>query len=166
MHHLLLPFCCQQEVSMARKTKIVCTLGPSCWSEQGLSDLIDAGMNVARFNFSHGEHAGHKEVLDRLRKVAAGKGNYISYALDTKGPEIRTAMIKGGGTIDLKAGQEVIVVAVGPDQYTQWEGYVEEDTGRAVIGLSYDKLCQYVKPGNTILLSDGTITIDVSGPVI
>lgn len=62
------------------------------------------------------------------------------------------------------AGQEVVVVAVGPEAYTKWEGYVEEDTGRAVIGLSYDKLCQYVKPGNTILLSDGTITIEVCVP--
>jgi len=52
------------------------------------------------------------------------------------------------------------VTAVG-SSYTSWEGYVEEDSGRAVIGLSYDKLCQYVKPGNTILLSDGTITIKV-----
>jgi pyruvate kinase len=59
------------------------------------------------------------------------------------------------------AGQEVVVVAVGPEAYTSWEGYVEEDSGRAVIGLSYDKLCQFLKPGNTILLSDGTITIQV-----
>jgi pyruvate kinase len=54
---------------MARKTKVVCTLGPSCWGEEGLSSLMDAGMNVARFNFSHGDHAGHAEVLQRLRKV-------------------------------------------------------------------------------------------------
>jgi pyruvate kinase len=56
-------------VKSARKTKIVCTLGPSCWGEEGLSSLMDAGMNVARFNFSHGDHAGHAEVLQRLRKV-------------------------------------------------------------------------------------------------
>lgn len=58
---------------MARKTKIVCTMGPACWSEEGLSDLMDAGMNVARFNFSHGEHASHKEVRQqgRSRTVAA-----------------------------------------------------------------------------------------------
>jgi pyruvate kinase len=60
---------CLQEVGMARKTKIVCTLGPSCWSEAGLGALMDAGMNVARFNFSHGDHAGHADVLQRLRKV-------------------------------------------------------------------------------------------------
>jgi pyruvate kinase len=56
-------------VKTPRKTKIVCTLGPSCWSEEGLAALIDAGMNVARFNFSHGDHAGHLEVLERVRKV-------------------------------------------------------------------------------------------------
>jgi hypothetical protein len=56
-------------VKSARKTKIVCTLGPSCWGEAGLAALMDAGMNVARFNFSHGDHAGHGEVLQRLRKV-------------------------------------------------------------------------------------------------
>jgi pyruvate kinase len=58
-------------VKTPRKTKIVCTLGPSCWSEEGLAALIDAGMNVARFNFSHGDHAGHGEVLQRLRQVRA-----------------------------------------------------------------------------------------------
>ncbi len=51
-----------QDVLLVRKTKIVCTLGPACWSEEGLGALLDAGMNIARFNFSHGDHAGHKEV--------------------------------------------------------------------------------------------------------
>ncbi|KAF6260138.1 pyruvate kinase [Scenedesmus sp. NREL 46B-D3] len=158
---LVSPAMILKEVSMARKTKVVCTLGPSCWSEEGLAALVDAGMNVARFNFSHGDHAGHAEVLQRLRKVAAAKGRLLSYALDTKGPEIRTAMLRGGRDIQLTKGQEVCVVAVGPEAYTSWEGYVEEGSGRAVIGLSYAKLCQFLKPGNTILLSDGTITIQV-----
>lgn len=56
-------------VKSPRKTKIVCTLGPACWTEEGLAELLDAGLNVARFNFSHGDHAGHLEVLQRLRKV-------------------------------------------------------------------------------------------------
>ncbi len=55
--------------SSVRKTKVVCTLGPSCWSEEGMAKLLDAGMDVARFNFSHGTHEAHQEVLDRLRKV-------------------------------------------------------------------------------------------------
>jgi pyruvate kinase len=61
----------------SRRTKIVCTLGPACWSEEGLAALMDSGMNVARFNFSHGDHAGHGQVLDRLRKVAAEKSRNI-----------------------------------------------------------------------------------------
>ena len=60
-----------------RRTKIVCTMGPACWSEEGLSTLMDAGMNVARFNFSHGSQEGHFEVLDRLRKVAGRKTRNI-----------------------------------------------------------------------------------------
>jgi len=61
----------------SRRTKIVCTMGPACWSEEGLATLMDAGMNVARFNFSHGSQEGHHEVLERLRKVAAEKSRNI-----------------------------------------------------------------------------------------
>eukprot|EP00775_Hariotina_reticulata_P004018 gene4018-4268_t len=148
-------------VQSPRKTKIICTLGPSCWSEAGLAELIDAGMNVARFNFSHGDHKGHLEVLQRLRKVIEEKkADHVACLLDTKGPEIRTAMLKDGKNLELKADQEVEVVAVGAD-YVTWEGYLDEATGRAVIGLSYDKLCRDVKAGGRILLADGSITIKV-----
>ena len=61
-----------------RRTKIVCTVGPACWSEENMAKLMDAGMNVARFNFSHGDHEGHGAVLDRLRKVAAEKSRNIA----------------------------------------------------------------------------------------
>eukprot|EP00242_Pyramimonas_sp_CCMP2087_P010845 CAMPEP_0198199360 /NCGR_PEP_ID=MMETSP1445-20131203/2670_1 /TAXON_ID=36898 /ORGANISM="Pyramimonas sp., Strain CCMP2087" /LENGTH=316 /DNA_ID=CAMNT_0043869187 /DNA_START=121 /DNA_END=1068 /DNA_ORIENTATION=+ len=74
-----------------RKTKIVCTLGPKCWSEEGLGQLLDAGMNIARFNFSHGDHADHQAVLDRLKGVIKVKNKHTALLLDTKGPEIRTA---------------------------------------------------------------------------
>lgn len=60
-----------------RRTKIVATMGPASWSEDGLSTLLDAGLNVARFNFSHGDHAGHGVVLDRLRRVAKEKSRNI-----------------------------------------------------------------------------------------
>jgi pyruvate kinase len=63
-----------------RKTKVVCTLGPSCWSEEGLGALIDAGMNVARFNFSHGDHEGHLEVLERLRKVRVCLWHWLAWS--------------------------------------------------------------------------------------
>ena len=147
-------------VRTPRKTKIVCTLGPACWSEEGLAALMDAGMNVARFNFSHGDHAGHKAVLDRVRAVAAAKGKHVATMLDTKGPEIRTAMLRGGANIDIVQGQEVKVVAVGAD-YATFEGFKDAATGETVIGLSYAKLCQHVKPGGRILLADGSLTLEV-----
>ena len=58
-----------QKIRSHRETKIVCTLGPACWSEEGIEKLLDAGLNIARFNFSHGDHAGHQAVLDRFRTV-------------------------------------------------------------------------------------------------
>jgi hypothetical protein len=61
-----------------RRTKIVCTIGPASWSEENLGKLMDAGMNVARFNFSHGDHEGHGAVLERLRKVASEKSRNIA----------------------------------------------------------------------------------------
>merc|ERR1719454_824255 len=73
-----------------RHTKIICTLGPACWSVETLESLIDAGMSVARFNFSHGDHEGHKACLDRLREAAANKSAHVGVLLDTKGPEIRS----------------------------------------------------------------------------
>ncbi|PNG99389.1 Pyruvate kinase, cytosolic isozyme, partial [Tetrabaena socialis] len=145
-----------------RKTKVVCTLGPACWSEEGLAALLDAGMDVARFNFSHGTHAAHQEVLDRLHKVlkARGTSRRTAFLLDTKGPEVRTAMLRGGKDITLEAGQEVTVVAVG-DDYDTYEGFKDEATGETKIGLSYAKLCQSVVPGSRILIADGTLSIEV-----
>jgi pyruvate kinase len=69
---------------VARKTKIVCTLGPSCWSEEGLAELIDAGCNVMRFNFSHGSHEAHQQVLDRVRKVGSASTGLPGSRSDVK----------------------------------------------------------------------------------
>ena len=64
--------------TLDRRTKIVCTIGPASWDEEGLAKLMDAGMNVARFNFSHGDHETHKNTLDRLRKVAAANSRTVA----------------------------------------------------------------------------------------
>ena len=143
---------------IVRKTKIVCTLGPACASAEGMRGLVDAGMNVARLNFSHGSHESHLEVLQRLRGVAADAGATVACLLDTKGPEIRTAMLCGGAPILLEKGQRIVVEAVG-DRYTEFEGFKGDAETR--IGLSYAKLCQSVAPGNRILLADGTVSIRV-----
>eukprot|EP00798_Chlamydomonas_sp_ICE-L_P024511 gene24511-10113_t len=146
-----------------RSTKIICTMGPKCWDEQSLSDLLDSGMDIIRLNFSHGDHKGHYE---RFRKVCKRKSeemqknNYLvapphwAALLDTKGPEIRTAMLRDHKAIDLT----IIVEAVGA-KYTEFEGHKDEKETR--IGLSYDKLCTSVSVGNKILLADGTISIRI-----
>ena len=133
-------------------------MGPKCWSEEMFGKLLDAGLNVARFNFSHGDHQAQQEVLDRVRGVIAAKGSNAAVLLDTKGPEIRTAMLKDHAPIELEAGQDIIVFAAGAE-YTTWEGYKTETETK--IGLSYAKLCQSVKTGNRILIADGTIVIEV-----
>jgi pyruvate kinase len=113
---------------------------------------------VARFNFSHGDQATHGAVLERFRKVCNAKRQITGTMLDTKGPEIRTAMLRNHESIELEAGQDIIVEAVG-DAYTSFEGYKTETETR--IGLSYAGLCQSISPGKRILLADGTISIEV-----
>lgn len=156
-----LPLITRVDLPIARKTKIFCTLGPACWSEEGLGSLLDAGLNVARFNFSHGDHPGHQGVLDRFRKVCAAKGSNAAVLLDTKGPEIRTAMLKDGKDIMLEKGQDITIVAAG-DEYTSYEGFKDEETGETVIGCSYARLAQTVKPGNRLLFADGSVVIEIT----
>ena len=142
-----------------RKTKIVCTMGPKCWDEETIGELIDAGMSVARFNFSHGDHEAHQGVLDRFRKVCKEKESDCAVLLDTKGPEVRTAMLRNHEPIQLEKDQEIIVYAAGPDEYTTFEGYKTDEETK--IGCSYAKLCQSVKPGNKLLFADGSVVIKV-----
>lgn len=110
-------------------------------------------------NFSHGSHDSHLEVLQRFRAAAASRNSHAACLLDTKGPEIRTAMLRGGTPIDLEAGQSITIEAVG-DAYTTFEGYKTAEETR--IGLSYAQLTQTVVPGGRILLADGTISIEVT----
>ena len=80
-----------------RRTKIVCTLGPATTEVSVLQALIEAGMNVARFNFSHGTHAEHAAMITAIRQAARAAGKSIALLLDTKGPEIRIGSFAGGG---------------------------------------------------------------------
>jgi pyruvate kinase len=134
-----------------RRTKIVCTMGPACWSEEGIATLMDAGMNVARFNFSHGDHEGHGAVLDRLRKVAALKSRNIAVLLDTKGPEIRSGFFADGkDKITLQKGDEIILTS----DYS-FKGNEHK------LACSYEKLATSVKPGQQILVADGSLVLTV-----
>lgn len=83
-----------------RKTKIICTLGPACWSVEMLGKMIDSGMNIARLNFSHGDHESHGGCLSRLKEaLATRKDKNVAVMLDTKGPEIRTGKLVDGKDI-------------------------------------------------------------------
>lgn len=134
-----------------RRTKIVCTMGPACWSEEGIATLMDAGMNVARFNFSHGDHEGHGAVLDRLRKVAALKSRNIAVLLDTKGPEIRSGFFADGkDKITLVKGETIILTS----DYS-FKGNEHK------LACSYEKLASSVTPGQQILVADGSLVLTV-----
>ncbi|KAF5797390.1 putative pyruvate kinase [Helianthus annuus] len=141
----------QQEGGWKRsKTKIVCTLGPVSRSIPMAEKMLRAGMNVARFNFSHGSHEYHKETLDNLRTAMKNTGIECAVMLDTKGPEIRTGFLKDGKPIQLTQGQEITIS-------TDYNIKGDEK----MICMSYPKLAHDVKPGSVILCSDGTITFTV-----
>ncbi|MDU1711993.1 MAG: pyruvate kinase [Staphylococcus epidermidis] len=131
-----------------RKTKIVCTIGPASESEEMLEKLMNAGMNVARLNFSHGSHEEHKARIDTIRKVAKRLNKTIGLLLDTKGPEIRTHNMKDG-LIVLEKGKEVIV------SMNEVEGTPEK------FYVTYENLINDVNIGSYILLDDGLVELQV-----
>ncbi|GJT05532.1 pyruvate kinase, cytosolic isozyme-like protein [Tanacetum coccineum] len=141
----------KQEVGYKRpKTKIICTLGPASRSIPMVEKLLKAGMNVARFNFSHGSYEYHQETLDNLRKAMENTGIVAAVMLDTKGPEIRTGFLKDGKPIKVTQGQEITIS-------TDYSIKGDEK----MICMSYKKLAHDLKPGSVILCSDGTITFTV-----
>ena len=89
---------------LERKVKIVCTMGPACWDEKTISELVRSGMNVARLNFSHGDHDSHTKTINNVRKVEETLRRPVATLLDTKGPEIRTGMLEGHQKVMLEAG--------------------------------------------------------------
>ena len=131
-----------------RKTKIVCTLGPSTDKKDVLRQLAISGMNVARLNFSHGSHAEQKKRLDQLKKVREELNLPIAALLDTKGPEIRLKNFKEGKVM-LKRGQK----------FTLSVGDFDGDAQKAAI--TYEDLYKDVEPGTAILIDDGLIEMEV-----
>ena len=131
-----------------RKTKIICTLGPSTDKDGVLRELIANGMNVARFNFSHGSHEEHKGRLDLLKSLREELGKPVAALLDTKGPEIRLKDFKNG-TEMLEAGQTFTLTT------RDVEGTKE------ICSITYKDLPQDVAPGVTIMLDDGLIKLQI-----
>ena len=132
-----------------RKTKIVCTLGPSTDREEVLRDMILSGMNVARFNFSHGNYDEHRRRLDALKKIRTELGVPVAALLDTKGPEIRLKQFAGGKT-HLKTGQTFTLTT------REVEGSAE------VCTITYKDLPGDLAVGSTVLLADGLISMTVT----
>lgn len=131
-----------------RKTKIICTIGPASEAAEIMSQLVAQGMNVARLNFSHGEHAEHKSRIETVRQVAAQLQVPLAIMLDTKGPEIRTGLLQEK-IVNLKSGQRFVLTTrqVPGDENEVW--------------VSYANLPSEVKAGVSILLADGLINLEV-----
>lgn len=130
----------------ARKTKIICTLGPAVDSDEAVRDLIMAGMNGARFNFSHGNHEEQLIRFTRLKRVRDQTGCPVATVLDTKGPEIRIKTFKDG-PIELEKG----------DKFTLTVAEVQGD--KTQVSVTYQNLHKEVAPGNHILVDDGLIDL-------
>ena len=131
-----------------RKTKIICTLGPAVDSEDMLRTLIRAGMDAARFNFSHGSHPEHLARLNRLKSVRDAMGRPVATILDTKGPEIRIKSFDAK-TVTLETG----------DPFTLTTDDVVGDRSR--VSVTYPKLHQELAPGQQVLIDDGLVAIRV-----
>lgn len=136
-------------ISTRRRTKIVCTIGPSCNTEKAIENLLLHGMNVARLNFSHGTHKDHEEVIKHIRKVAKANKYSIPVLMDLQGPKIRVGSMKNGGQV-LKTGSIITITG-------------EEIVGTSkTIPIDYANLVQEAEVGNKILLDDGLLEFKIT----
>lgn len=131
-----------------RKTKIICTIGPSSESPEIMEEMIKAGMDIARLNFSHGTYQEHQRKIMLIREISEHVGKDVTILQDLSGPKIRIGRISKGG-IELKKGENFIL--------TTREGIGDENG----VSVNYTNLAKEVKPGDRILLSDGTIELKV-----
>ena len=135
---------------MERKTKIVATLGPAVASHDRIRELVRAGMDVARLNFSHGDHATHRQLAEWVRAAANEEGRCVALLQDIQGPKIRVADFPGG-SVELTTGQEVRLLS--------GDGVGDAET----IYIDYPFLTQDIQAGEEVLLADGQIRLQVTG---
>src|ERR1700692_571341 len=133
----------------SRHSKIVCTLGPATNSPRMIRRLLEAGMDVARLNFSHGTHETHAQTIAMLHAAAAELGKTIAILADLTGPKIRTGALAGGGTVNLRSGQQFIITTA----------KILGDSTR--VNTTFRPLPREVKAADRILLSDGLIELRV-----
>ena len=132
-----------------KKTKVVCTMGPNTNDKEVMRKLIQNGMDVARFNFSHGDHEEQKFRMDLLKDLREEEHAHTAILLDTKGPEIRTGLLKDGKKVTLQEGNTFVLTM---------EDIVGDDTK---VSLSYKGLAEDVQQGTVILIDDGLIGLKV-----
>ena len=138
-----------QNNQVYRRTKIVATLGPACFSEDTLGRLIQAGVDCFRLNFSHGTHEEFQDAIPRIRRLSQEAGRAVALLQDIQGPRLRTGRLSGGGSIALRDGQQLTVTT----------GEVEGTQDR--ISVRYPRLPSDVMPGHRMLLADGAIALRV-----
>jgi len=141
------------EPQLINSTGIVCTIGPSCQTVEQLEQLMANGLNIARLNFSHGSYEYHQQTIDNVRRAAESIHPCpVGIALDTKGPEIRTGIMKNGTTVTYKKGQD-LMVSCDPSK--------REECGEDQQYLDYPSLVASVKPGSDIVIADGNFLLTV-----
>ncbi|XP_018565356.1 pyruvate kinase isoform X2 [Anoplophora glabripennis] len=154
--------------SFVRLSGIICTIGPASRDPSVLEKMMECGMNVARLNFSHGSHEYHGETIKNIRTAVEGYSKKIgmpyplAIALDTKGPEIRTGLLEGGGSaeVELKKGEQI--------KLTTDKAYESKGT-KDIIYVDYDNILKVVKAGDRIFVDDGLMSLivnNIQGSVI
>jgi pyruvate kinase len=135
-------------MSVKRRAKIVCTMGPAVASPERIRGLIDAGMDVARLNFSHGSHADHEQIYRRVRDAAEAAGKPVGILADLQGPKIRLGKF-ADGPHEWRTGDSVVITS-------------EDIIGTATrVACTYRRLPVEVKPGDRLLIDDGKVAVEV-----
>ena len=133
-----------------KRTKIICTLGPASSKKNILRAMMRAGMDIARFNFSHGSHEEHRERVDMVKNLREELNLPVAMLLDTKGPEIRTKLLKDHKKVTLETGSQFILTTgdIEPGDETK-------------VAITYENLYKDVKKGGKILIDDGLIELEI-----